>query len=117
MQHRNAPLTPNGRRRLVALVEEDGLTFEAAAAAISAGTLGNKAAIAIQGFMGLIERIAADSGSLALHEQVDQVLKGSGLIERQPPSWIAHARKQPVAGLHRLERARTPALPVGRRWV
>jgi transposase InsO family protein len=33
MQHRNAPLTPNGRRRLVALVEEDGLTFEAAAAA------------------------------------------------------------------------------------
>jgi hypothetical protein len=26
MQHRNAPLTPNGRRRLVALIEEDGLT-------------------------------------------------------------------------------------------
>lgn len=24
MQHRNAPLTPNGRRRLVALVEEEG---------------------------------------------------------------------------------------------
>ncbi|HEX3360994.1 MAG TPA: IS481 family transposase [Solirubrobacterales bacterium] len=33
MQHRNAPLTPNGRRRLVALVEDDGLTFAAAAAA------------------------------------------------------------------------------------
>jgi transposase InsO family protein len=33
MQHRNAPLTPNGRQRLVALVEEEGLTFEAAAAA------------------------------------------------------------------------------------
>src|SRR4029077_11368530 len=33
MQHRNAPLTPTGRRRLVALVEEDGFTFEAAAAA------------------------------------------------------------------------------------
>jgi transposase InsO family protein len=33
MQHRNAPLTPNGRRRLVALVEAEGLTFEAAAAA------------------------------------------------------------------------------------
>ena len=33
MQHRNAPLTPNGKRRLVALVEEDGLTFEAAVAA------------------------------------------------------------------------------------
>jgi hypothetical protein len=28
MQHRNAPLTPLGRRRLVALVEEERLTFE-----------------------------------------------------------------------------------------
>ncbi len=35
MQHRNAPLTPLGRRRLVALVEDDGLTLEAAAAASS----------------------------------------------------------------------------------
>ena len=33
MQHANAPLTPNGRRRMVLLVEEQGLTFEAAAAA------------------------------------------------------------------------------------
>ena len=33
MQHRNAPLTPNGRLRMVRLVEEQGLTFEAAAAA------------------------------------------------------------------------------------
>ncbi len=33
MEHRNAPLTRTGRMRLVALVVEDGLTFEAAAAA------------------------------------------------------------------------------------
>jgi transposase-like protein len=33
MQHRNAPLTPNGRLRMVQLVEQRGLTFEAAAAA------------------------------------------------------------------------------------
>jgi len=33
MQHANSTLTPKGRRRLVALVEEDRLTFEAAAAA------------------------------------------------------------------------------------
>ena len=33
MQHANAPLTPNGRQRMVLLVEEGGLTFEAAAAA------------------------------------------------------------------------------------
>src|SRR5687767_4469724 len=33
MQHPNARLTPRGRRELVRLVEEDGLTFAAAAAA------------------------------------------------------------------------------------
>jgi len=33
MEHRNAPLTRTGRLRLVGLVVEDGLTFEAAAAA------------------------------------------------------------------------------------
>ena len=33
MQHANALLTPNGRLRMVLLVEVDGLTFEAAAAA------------------------------------------------------------------------------------
>jgi hypothetical protein len=33
MQHANAPLTPTGRYRMVMLVERDGLTFEAAAAA------------------------------------------------------------------------------------
>jgi transposase InsO family protein len=33
MPHANAPLTPNGRLRMVLLVEEEGLTFEAAAAA------------------------------------------------------------------------------------
>ena len=33
MQHANAPLTPNGRLRMVRLVEAEGLTFEAAAAA------------------------------------------------------------------------------------
>jgi len=33
MQHANSPLTPRGRHRMVLLVEEQGLTFEAAAAA------------------------------------------------------------------------------------
>ena len=33
MQHANAPLTPNGRLRMVELVVDDGFTFEAAAAA------------------------------------------------------------------------------------
>ena len=34
MSHPNAVLTPRGRRRLVGLVEEEGLTFRAAAAAL-----------------------------------------------------------------------------------
>ena len=33
MQHANSPLTPNGRLRMVRLVEEENSTFEAAAAA------------------------------------------------------------------------------------
>ena len=35
MSHPNAVLTPRGRRRLVSLVEEEGLTFRAAAAAVN----------------------------------------------------------------------------------
>ena len=33
MQHANSPLTPKGRHRMVLRVEEERLTFEAAAAA------------------------------------------------------------------------------------
>src|ERR1700748_2193762 len=33
MQHANSTLTPKGRHRMILLVEEEGLTFEAAAAA------------------------------------------------------------------------------------
>ncbi len=55
--------------------------WDAAGAALGAGTLGAKAAAAVHGFMGLIERLARESAGLALHEQVDQVLKASGLIE------------------------------------
>jgi len=35
----------------------------------------------VHGFMALIERLARDTTALALHEQVDQVLKATGLIE------------------------------------
>jgi ATP-dependent DNA helicase UvrD/PcrA len=47
----------------------------------SAGTLAPKALAAIHGFMALIERLAAETGPLVLHEQVDAVLKASGLLE------------------------------------
>jgi DNA helicase II / ATP-dependent DNA helicase PcrA len=56
--------------------------WEAAAACIGgAGALGPKAAVAMNGFLGLIERLAREVNGLALHEQVDHVLQGSGLIE------------------------------------
>jgi len=55
--------------------------WEAAGAAIAAGTVGAKAAGALQGFRALIERLTRETQSLALHEQVDQMLKASGLIE------------------------------------
>ena len=56
--------------------------WEAAAASSGAGgALGAKAGSAIHGFLALIERLAGETRTLALHEQVDQVLKASGLIE------------------------------------
>jgi DNA helicase-2/ATP-dependent DNA helicase PcrA len=55
--------------------------WQAAAASIAGSELGPKAAVAIHGFMGLIERLARESAGLVLHEQVDQVLKASGLSE------------------------------------
>jgi DNA helicase II / ATP-dependent DNA helicase PcrA len=58
-----------------------GSLWQAGSAASTADTLGARAAAALAGFMALIERLAAATASLALHEQVDQVLKASGLVE------------------------------------
>jgi DNA helicase-2/ATP-dependent DNA helicase PcrA len=56
--------------------------WEAAVACIgSAAALGPKAVAAMNGFLGLIERVAREVNGLALHEQVDHVLQSSGLIE------------------------------------
>jgi DNA helicase-2/ATP-dependent DNA helicase PcrA len=51
------------------------------AAGGAAAALGPKAAGAVAGFMALIERLAHECAGRALHEQVDLVLKGSGLVE------------------------------------
>jgi len=58
-----------------------GLSLWDAALAPSGGALGAKAAGALQAFTALIERLASETAALPLHEQVDQVLKVSGLIE------------------------------------
>ena len=54
--------------------------WEAAAGGLGAA-LGPKASAALQGFIGLIEALAAESAGLALHEQVDHMLAAVGLIE------------------------------------
>ena len=54
--------------------------WDAAGTCIGEG-LGPKASTAVHSFMSLIERLAREVKDLPLHEQVDQVLQGSGLIE------------------------------------
>ena len=58
-----------------------GSTLWEAAAACIGDTLGPKASQALRGFMTLIERLAHEIRDLPLHEQVDHVLKTSGLVD------------------------------------
>jgi ATP-dependent DNA helicase UvrD/PcrA len=81
----NLPTRGVGAKSLDALREQaralGSSLWEAARATLGSGALGAKAAAAVHGFMALIERLAGETSGLALHEQVDQVLKSSGLIE------------------------------------
>jgi DNA helicase-2/ATP-dependent DNA helicase PcrA len=83
----NLPPRGLGAKSLEALRERArsrGVSLWEAAAApasvLAGAELGGRAAAALQGFMALIERLARETAGLALHEQVDAVLKGSGLI-------------------------------------
>ena len=58
-----------------------GSTLWEAAAACIGDTLGPKASQALRGFLTLIERLAHEVRDLPLHEQVDHVLKTSGLLD------------------------------------
>ncbi|MEN9527055.1 MAG: hypothetical protein RLY56_1006 [Pseudomonadota bacterium] len=55
--------------------------WSAALRCIAEGSLGAKGAASLQGFLQLIDRLAADTRELALHEIVDQVINASGLLE------------------------------------
>jgi DNA helicase-2/ATP-dependent DNA helicase PcrA len=55
--------------------------WEAAGVLMGGEARGARAATALHGFMALIERLAGEGAGLALHERVDLVLRGSGLIE------------------------------------
>ncbi len=58
-----------------------GSTLWVAAAACVGDALGPKASTALHGFLQLIERLAKEVAGLPLHEQVDHVLQGSGVID------------------------------------
>jgi DNA helicase-2/ATP-dependent DNA helicase PcrA len=80
----NLPTRGIGAKSLDAIREYAkgaGSTMWEAAAACIGDALGPKASQALHGFMSLIERLAHEVTSLPLHEQVDHVLQGSGLIE------------------------------------
>ena len=84
--------------------------WEAAAACIGSDALGAKAANALHGFMALIERLAAETATLALHEQVDQLLKSSGLLEhyRREKAERGEARVENLEELVSAARGFTP---------
>jgi DNA helicase II / ATP-dependent DNA helicase PcrA len=55
--------------------------WEAAATTIAGGALGAKGGVAMHTFLALIERLAREVAGLPLHEQVDRVIAGAGLLE------------------------------------
>ncbi|MGH8149692.1 MAG: DNA helicase II [Steroidobacteraceae bacterium] len=98
----NLPARGIGARSLDAIRERaKGVgtsLWEAAGAAASSGAeaLGSKAATAVRAFLALIERLSAEVAGLPLHEQVDHVLGGSGLVEH-------HQREKADRGEARVE--------------
>jgi len=81
----NLPTRGIGAKSIDSLREraraEGSSLWTAALACISNGSLGAKAAASLHGFLQLIERLAAETRELALHEVVDQVINASGLLE------------------------------------
>jgi DNA helicase-2/ATP-dependent DNA helicase PcrA len=81
----NVPTRGLGDRTLDTLrlhARAKGLSlWEAAQSLLSEQTLAARAANALKGFLDLIERLAAETASLTLGEQAEQVLHGSGLLD------------------------------------
>jgi DNA helicase-2/ATP-dependent DNA helicase PcrA len=95
----NLPTRGIGARSLDIIRERakgSGQCLWDAAGASIADALGPKAAIAVHGFMQLIERLEREIQGLALHEQVDHVINHSGLIEH-------HRREKADRGEARVE--------------
>jgi DNA helicase-2/ATP-dependent DNA helicase PcrA len=80
----NLPTRGIGAKTLEQLRETaraQGTSLWMAAIANIGGGLPQRAALALQAFIDLIEKLAAEVRGLELHEQVDHVIQSSGLIE------------------------------------
>ena len=70
--------------------------WTAAQACVADGRLGSRGGAALQGFLQLVDSLTSATQGLALHEIVDQVLEGSGLLEH-------HRKEKPERGEGRAE--------------
>jgi len=80
----NLPTRGIGDRTIESLRDEAraaGISLWKAAGARSEAQQGGRTASALRAFHELIDRLAQETAGLALHEQIDHVLKESGLIE------------------------------------
>src|SRR5579883_1236075 len=101
----NVPTRGIGDRTVEALREEAkgaGVSLWKAAAARSEAQQGGRSANALRAFQELVDRLAAQTAGLALHEQIDHVLNESGLIAH-------HGREKASQDAARGEAARNEA--------
>ena len=101
----NLPTRGIGDRTVESLREEAkaaGVSLWKAAGARSEAQQGGRTANALRGFHELIDRLAQEVAGLALHEQIDHVLKESSLIDH-------HGRDKPSQESGRGELARSEA--------
>ena len=80
----NKPTRGIGARTLEAMrsyARANACPLWRAAGAVASDVLSGRASSAIMVFLNLIERLARETAGLDLHEQVDHVIQGSGLIE------------------------------------
>ncbi len=101
----NLPTRGIGDRTVETLRDEaraGGVSLWKAAVARNDAQQSNRTAIALRGFHELIERLAQETAGLALHEQIDHVLKESGLTAH-------HGREKPSQDSGRGEVSRSEA--------
>lgn len=80
----NRPTRGIGARTVEAMrsyARANGCSMWRAAGAVASGELGGRTSTSIAVFLNLIERMTKEKADLDLHEQVDQVIHASGLLE------------------------------------